>query len=58
MEEFQKKEHSTLINAPIHEVFEYASNWKFWEKWFCGFNNCSTLTEVERGNGAIYDYKM
>jgi uncharacterized protein YndB with AHSA1/START domain len=54
----QKIEHTTIIEAPIHEVFEYASNWKFWKDWFYGFTDCSPLTGVERGNGTIYDYKM
>lgn len=58
MGKFQRIEHSTTIDAPVHEVFEYASNWKYWEDWFYGFTDCTTLTEIERGNGAIYKYKM
>ena len=54
----QKVEHTTIIEAPVHQVFSYAANWQYWEDWFQGFTDCSSLTEVERGNGAIYDYKM
>ena len=54
----QKIERTTIIEAPVHEVFSYAANWKFWTDWFNGFTDCSPITEVERGNGAIYDYKM
>jgi uncharacterized membrane protein len=51
-------EHSTIIEAPVHDVFAYASNWRSWPDWFFGFSDCSPVTEVERGNGAIYDYEM
>jgi uncharacterized protein YndB with AHSA1/START domain len=54
----QRIEHSTEIEAPVHEVFAYASNWRLWPDWFHGFSDCSPLTEIERGNGAIYDYEM
>lgn len=54
----QKVEHTTIIKAPVHKVFSYAANWQFWTYWFDGFTDCSPITEVERGNGAIYDYKM
>ena len=54
----QKVEHTTIIEAPVREVFSYAANWQFWTEWFEGFTDCSAITEVERGNGAIYDYKM
>ena len=54
----QKVEHTTIIKAPVHEVFSYAANWRYWSDWFVGFKDCSCLTKVERGNGAIYDYKM
>ena len=54
----QRIGHSTIIEAPVHEVFAYASNWQLWPDWFYGFSDVSPLTEVERGNGAIYDYKM
>ena len=54
----QKVESTTVIEAPVHEVFSYAAKWQYWQDWFEGFTDCSPLTKVERGNGAIYDYKM
>jgi hypothetical protein len=54
----QKVEHTTIIEAPVNEVFAYASNWQFWTEWFHGFTDVATITDIERGNGAIYDYKM
>jgi uncharacterized protein YndB with AHSA1/START domain len=55
---FERIEHSTIIEAPVHEVFAYASDWQLWSDWFYGFTDCSPLTKVERGNGAVYSYKM
>ena len=51
-------ERSIVINAPIHEVFSYAADWRYWPDWYDGFSDISPITEVERGNGAIYAYKM
>jgi len=51
-------ERSIVIKAPIHEVFEYAADWRRWPDWYDGFTDVSPTTEVERGNGAIYAYKM
>ena len=54
----QKVEHTTIIEAPVREVFSYAANWQFWTDWFYGFTDCSPRTEIERGDGAIYEYTM
>ena len=54
----QKLERTIIIEAPVHKVFSYAANWKFWPDWFHGFTDVSPLTEVERGTGAIYGYRM
>ena len=51
-------ERSIIIEAPIHDVFEYAADWHYWPDWYVGFTDVSPVTEVERGNGAIYTYKM
>jgi hypothetical protein len=51
-------EKSIVIEAPIHEVFKYASDWRYWPDWYYGFADVSPKTEVERGNGAIYAYRM
>jgi uncharacterized protein YndB with AHSA1/START domain len=47
-----------MVEAPVQEVFAYASDWRLWADWFYGFSDCTPLTEIERGNGAIYDYRM
>jgi hypothetical protein len=54
----QRVEHTTIVDAPVHEVFAYASDWRFWSDWFYGFSDCSPLTETERGNGTVYEYTM
>jgi hypothetical protein len=54
----QRIERTTVIEAPVRQVFAYASKWQSWPDWFHGFTNVSPLAEIERGNGAIYDYKM
>jgi len=54
----EKVDRTTIIEAPVQEVFSYAANWQFWTDWFDGFTDCSPITRVERGNGAIYEYKM
>lgn len=54
----QRVEHTTIVDAPIDEVFAYASNWRLWSDWFHGFSDCRPLTEVERGDGAVYEYTM
>ncbi len=51
-------ERSIVIEAPIQEVFEYAADWRHWPDWYVGFSDISPTTEIERGNGAIYAYKM
>ena len=51
-------ERSIVIEAPIHEVFKYAADWQYWPDWYDGFTDVSPITEVERGNGAIYAYRM
>jgi len=49
---------SIVIEAPIDEVFRYAADWRTWPDWYAGFTDVSPTTEIERGNGAIYAYKM
>ena len=51
-------EKSIVIEASVDEVFEYAANWRHWPEWYVGFTDVSPTTEVERGDGAIYAYKM
>lgn len=54
----EKVERTIIIDAPVQDVFSYAADWQFWPDWFQGFSDVSTITEVERGNGAIYEYTM
>ena len=49
--------HSILLNTPLEEVFEYASDWKKWEEWFEGVSNFTSTTETQKGIGARYKYK-
>lgn len=51
-------ERSIVIEAPIQEVFAYAADWKTWPDWYDGFTDVSVITEIEKGDGAIYAYKM
>jgi hypothetical protein len=48
---------SVLIDTPLKEVFEYASDWRVWADWFEGVSSFRPTTEVVRGNGARYEYK-
>jgi hypothetical protein len=51
-------ERSIVIEAPIDEVFKYAADWRTWPDWYVGFTDVAPVTEIERGNGAIYAYRM
>jgi uncharacterized membrane protein len=48
---------SVEVNAPLEEVFAYASDWRYWEKWWLGVSRFQPTTEVTRGNGTRYAYK-
>jgi hypothetical protein len=50
-------EHNILIQAPVKDVFSYASDWRKWSDWFEGVSDFKATTEVEQGNGARYSYK-
>jgi len=50
-------EASVDINAPVAEVFAFASDWRRWEDWWEGVSSFRPTTEVMRGNGARYAYK-
>jgi len=50
-------ERSIEIEAPIEEVFGFASDWQNWATFFEGVSDFKPLTEIERGNGAKYAYK-
>jgi len=48
---------SVEVNAPTEEVFAFASDWRYWEKWWVGVSGFKPTTEVTRGNGTRYAYK-
>ena len=50
-------EGSVNVNAPVEEVFEFASDWKRWSEWFEGVSDFSPAGDTIRGNGARYAYR-
>jgi hypothetical protein len=50
-------EASVEINAPVVEVFAFASDWRRWEDWWKGVTKFRPTTEIERGNGTRYAHK-
>jgi uncharacterized membrane protein len=50
-------EASVEVNAPIEEVFAFASDWRHWEDWWEGVSSFKPTTELTRGNGTRYAYK-
>jgi uncharacterized protein YndB with AHSA1/START domain len=55
--DMSKVEASVEINAPVSEVFAYASDYRHWEDWWQGVSGFRPTTEVTRGNGTRYAYK-
>jgi uncharacterized membrane protein len=45
------------IDAPIAEVFAFASDWRRWEDWWEGVSKFRPTTDTTRGNGTRYAYK-
>jgi len=50
-------EASVDIQAPLAEVFAYASDWRKWEDWWEGVSDFKPTTELTRGSGTRYAYK-
>lgn len=50
-------EASVDVQAPLTEVFAYASDWRRWEDWWEGVSEFRPTTETTRGNGTRYAYK-
>jgi uncharacterized membrane protein len=50
-------ESSVEINAPITDLFAYASDWRHWEEWWQGVRDFRPTTDVTRGDGTRYAYK-
>ena len=51
-------EASAIIPGAPDEVFRYASDWQKWAEWFDGVSDVRPTTEIVRGNGARYAYKV
>jgi uncharacterized membrane protein len=51
-------EKSIIIKNPIDRVFIYASDWEKWSDWFEGVSDFKPITEINKGNGAHYAYKV
>jgi hypothetical protein len=45
------------IDAPVSDVFTFASDWRRWEDWWEGVRKFRPTTKVTRGNGTRYAYK-
>ena len=54
----RKIEDSVVVDAPVRDVFAYATTWEAWTDWFVGFKDCSLVAGTEHGDGAVYDYTM
>ena len=50
-------EASVEVNAPLEEVFAFASDWRRWDDWWEGVSGFHPTTEITRGNGTRYAYK-
>ncbi len=51
-------EHTVRIEAPVEEVFKYAADYQSWAQWFEGVSDFQPTSEITRGNGARYAYKV
>ncbi len=48
---------SVEVNAPLDDVWAFASDWRHWDDWWDGVSGFRPTTEVTRGNGARYAYR-
>ena len=51
-------EHSTIIQAPVEQVFSYAADYRKWPEWYEGVSDVTTTTVVTEGNKARYAYRV
>lgn len=49
---------SIKIKAPVDKVFKYASDYQKWPEFFEGLSDVKPITEITRGNGAKFIYKV
>jgi hypothetical protein len=45
------------VNAPLDDVWAFASDWRHWDSWWDGVAGFRPTTEVARGNGTRYAYR-
>ena len=45
------------VNAPLDDVWAFASDWRHWDSWWDGVAGFRPTTEVTRGNGTRYAYR-
>ena len=49
---------SIFINAPIKNVFDFASNYLKWQEFFVGISDIRPITDITDDNGARFLYKV
>ena len=47
-----------LIHAPLHDVFAIASDYRHWSEWFVGTSRFRPVTDLTRGTGTRYAYRV
>jgi len=47
-------ETTTLIQAPLPQVFKFVSDWQKWEEWFEGVSDFKPRSGILTGNGVSY----
>jgi hypothetical protein len=45
------------VNAPLDDVWAFASDWRKWDSWWAGVSGFRPTTELTRGNGTRYAYR-
>jgi len=49
---------SIKIEAPVNEVFRFASDYQKWPEFFVGVSDVMPMTETTRGSGAKFIYRV
>jgi uncharacterized membrane protein len=49
---------SISIKAPLNKIFEYTSDYRNWSEFFEGVSDVKPITEITRGNGTKFIYKV
>ena len=48
---------SVEVNAPLDDVWAFASDWHHWDNWWDGVSGFRPTTALTRGNGTRYAYR-